>query len=214
MAITLYRLLRNVASLSSLSVLTFLALSIFPQQSQASVGVGVQASPVSLPIAAQPGHSYMLPPVSVANTGSQAESITVRVEHLSPGPGRPVPPSWVHIGNSSFRLSPNRGAEIPLSLVVPDSAKSGQYLSDIVVIGSALIPAPKSNFGAGAATKLEFKVVPRKRTGVPSWTWWLLAGSLLGAVSGLAIVKVWPADPNRRKNADGPAINGAGGASA
>lgn len=214
MTIRLFRLCRHVASLSSLSVLTLLALLTFPQQSQASVGVGVQAGPVSLTTAAQPGQSYMLPPVHVANTGSQAESITVRVEHLSPGPGRPIPPSWIHIGNSPLRLSPNQGAEIPLNLVVPDDAKSGKYLSDIVAIGSALIPAGRTNFGAAAATKLEFKVVPRTGNRVwstfPSWTWWALTGLLLLAAARLAAVRSGLQIRIERKNADGFAINRAG----
>jgi hypothetical protein len=213
-AIRLFRLLRNVASIPLLSALTLVALSIFPQQSEASVGVGVQASPVSLTAAAHPGQSYALPPVHIANTGSQTESISVRVEHLSTGPERPVPPSWIHVGNSALRLSPNQGAEIPLNLVVPGDAKSGKYLSDIVVIGYSLVPVGRASFGAAAATKLEFRVVPRPGNGLwsslPSWTWWAMAGLLLLAVACVAFVKSGLQIRIERKNADGTATNGAG----
>lgn len=165
--------------MASLSVLTFMIFSIFAQPSEASIGVGVQRGPVRLTTVAHPGHSYTLPSVRVANAGSQDETISVRVEHLSAGRGRSVPPSWVHIANTPLRLPANQGAQIPLQLVVPPDAKSGAYLSDIVVLGSALNLAPGTNFGAGAATKLEFTVAPGPGRGLlsllPSWAWWVLA---------------------------------------
>src|SRR5258708_29196943 len=72
MTIRLFRLCRHVASLSSLSVLTLLALLTFPQQSQASVGIGAQAGPVSLTTTAHPGKSCLLPPATVTNTRQRA----------------------------------------------------------------------------------------------------------------------------------------------
>src|SRR5580693_6237285 len=80
---------------------------------QASVGVGVQAAPVRLAGAAHAGQSYQLPALSVINTGSQAESITVRVERILPGPGRAVPPAWVHVPDQGVRLPPHAEASIP-----------------------------------------------------------------------------------------------------
>ena len=55
----------------------------------ASIGVGVQANPVSLDSAAHPGGSYTLPALYVVNTGTQAESMSVRVERLPPSPAGP-----------------------------------------------------------------------------------------------------------------------------
>src|SRR5215470_4956918 len=94
------RLSCRIASVASLGALTFMLFSIFAPPSEASIGVGVQRGPVRLATAARPGHSYKLPSVRVANAGSQNETITVRIERLSTGRGRSVPPSWVHIANS------------------------------------------------------------------------------------------------------------------
>jgi hypothetical protein len=192
--------------------------SIFAQQSEASIGVGVQRGPVRLTTVAHPGHSYRLPSVRVANAGSQDETIRVRVERLSAGADRSVPPSWIHISNSPIRLSPNQGTRIPLQLVVPADAKSGRYLSDILVVGSAVRLAAATNFGAGAATKLEFTVAPPTGGGllssVPSWAWWafaiflVFAGALVaGRLSGIRI-RV------ERKNTDPVGANNPGGPSA
>ena len=158
-----------------------------PSLAQASVGVGVQNAPVRLTGVAHPGQSYALPPVAVINTGTQAETISVQVERLSRGPGQVVPPSWVHVTGPTLRLLPQRTARIPLSLVVPGNARPGAYLSDVVVMGSATISAGQANLGAAAATKLEFRVSagPAPGPGVPTWTWWVIAG--LGILATTAV---------------------------
>ena len=189
--IRLSPLFRYIAAVASFSVASLVVLSLFPECSHASVGVGVQENPVSLATVAHAGQSYPLPSIQVANTGTQDETISVRVERLSRGRGRSVPPSWIHIANSPMRLSVHQATHIPLELVVPANAKSGRYLSDILVVGSALIPAGSTNFGAGAATKLEFTIRPgsghRLWASLASWPSWAL-GSLL--VLGLACVAV------------------------
>src|SRR5713226_4691549 len=132
----------------------------FPAAAEASVGVGVQAGPVRLAGAAHPGGSYQLPPVYVVDTGTEPESVRVRVQRLSPGPGRAVPPSWVHATGPGLQLAAHQGARIPLELVVPAGARPGRYLSDVVVAASAAVSAGRANLGVGAATKLEFTVRP------------------------------------------------------
>jgi hypothetical protein len=167
-----------VARAASLSAAAALGFGFFPAISQASVGVGVQVNPVRLANPAHAGASYSLPSVHVANTGTQAESVSVRVERLSRGTGRIVPPSWIQAEHSPLRLSPDQQASIPLRLAVPAGAKAGRYFSDIVIIGSAIVAAGSANFGAAAATKLEFRVVPgpaKQPWSFPAWGWWAVA---------------------------------------
>jgi hypothetical protein len=165
----------------------FAALSIFLPAAQASIGVGVQATPVVLGSVAHAGGSYALPAVYVLDTGTQAENITVRVERLSKGTGHVVPPSWIHATGPTVKLTPHQSAQIPLQLVVPGGAQPGQYLSDIVVTGSAVIAAGRANLGVAAATRLEFKVVPGAPPGLwpfgPSWMWWTAIGLLVLALA-------------------------------
>jgi len=166
-----------------------LALLIaFPGPSQASVGVGVQGVPVRLGSVARPGGSYSLAPVYVVNTGSQDESISMRVQRLSHGPGRAVPPSWIHFTGGGIRLAARESARMPLELVVPASAKPGKYLSDVVVVGAAAIAVGKTNLSVAAAAKLEFTV--GQGSGqvlvLPIWTRWTLGGLLLVAAAVLS----------------------------
>ena len=165
----------------------FAAFSLFLPAAQASVGVGVQATPVRLGNVAHAGGSYALPPVYVIDTGTQPETISVRVARLSKGTGRAVPPSWVQAASSGVQLSPRQSARIPLELVVPGGAKPGRYLSDIVVAGSAVISAGRANLGVAAATRLEFSVAPGSPPGLfpfgPSWMWWAVIGLLVVALA-------------------------------
>jgi hypothetical protein len=165
----------------------FAVLSIFLPAAQASVGVGVQATPVVLGNVAHAGGSYALPPVFVLDTGTQAEKVTVRVERLSKGTGRTVPSSWVHATGPAVQLTPRQSARIPLELVVPGGAHPGQYLSDIVVTGSAVVAAGRANLGVAAATRLEFSVAPGAPPGFwpfgPSWMWWAAIALLAAALA-------------------------------
>lgn len=162
------------------------ALATFAQSSDASIGVGVQVSPVRLETLAHRGESYPLPPVYVVNTGTQAEAINVRVERLSHGPGLVVPPSWVSMTGPAVQLAPGHSARIPLQLAVPGRARPGGYMSDVVVTGSPGGAAGMAQIGVAAVTKLEFSVSSAPPQGHPglisSGMWWVLTG-LLAAVA-------------------------------
>jgi hypothetical protein len=161
---------------------------------QASVGVGVQAAPVRLAGAAQAGQSYQLPALAVINTGSQPEVITVRVERILPGPGRAVPPGWVHVTGQGVQVAPHAEASIPLGLSVPGGAKPGAYLTELVAYGSAVVRAGAANLGAAAATKLEFRVSADPKGlfwFVPGWAGWTLLWLFLLALLVLAVTIAW-----------------------
>jgi hypothetical protein len=167
----------------------FVTLSISVPMADASIGVGVQAAPVRLTDAALTGQSYSLPPVYVSDTGTQPETIAVRVDRLSTGHGRSVPPSWVRATGPAVRLSPHTGAQVPLQLAVPAGAKPGRYLSDIVVTAAPGSSAGHVNLGVAAATPLEFTVRQGSPPSplVPTWTWWFTAGLVALLIAGLGL---------------------------
>jgi hypothetical protein len=182
---------------------------------QASIGVGVQAAPVRLAGVARAGQSYQLPALAVINTGSQPEAITVQVERILPGPGRAVPPGWVHIADQGVRVPPHAEASIPLGLSVPGGAKPGVYLTELVVYGSAAIRAGAANLGAAAATKLEFRVSadPGGLFGfIPGWAGWAALWLFLLALLAVTVTVAWKSglrlrlvrSPAGRRPADPP----------
>ncbi|HEX6932757.1 MAG TPA: hypothetical protein VF162_11475 [Streptosporangiaceae bacterium] len=111
-----------------------------------------------------------------------------------------------------MQLSPHQQALVPLELVVPDNARPGRYLSDVVVTGSAVVSSGGTHFGAAAATKLEFRIAPGASTGLWSWlhpwAWWALAGILLVALARVATGRYRLQVRLERKGADrGAATN-------
>ena len=156
-----------------------LFLAAAPVAAYASVGVGVQAGPVQLAGAAHPGGTYALPPVYVVNTGTEPESVTIRIERISDGTGHTVPRAWINVSGLPASLGHGQSARIPLSLAVPASARPGQYFSDVVVTGSAALTAGSAHLGVAAATDLEFRVVP----GAASSGWFTMPLWVLVAVA-------------------------------
>jgi hypothetical protein len=177
---------RRLWPLIPLGVLTLLALQA--GTAEASIGVGIQAGPVLLSGVAHPGGSYALAPVYVVNTGTQPETVALRIERISPGHGMTVPQSWIRASGPSVTLAHNQSARIPLQLAVPATARPGHYFSDVVAKGSAGIAAGRANLAVAAATNLEFTVAP----GVVGSSWlslprWLLPGVALLLVFAVAV---------------------------
>ena len=177
--------LRRLLAVPLAVPVALVALASLTQTSDASVGVGVQVSPVRLGSMAHRGQGYALS-LDVVNTGTEAEAVSMRVERLSQGPGRAVPPPWIQFPGSAVQIAPGKAARVSLELVIPGRAKPGQYLSDIVASGSATGQAGTGNFGVAAATKLEFSVSSAPAQGgssFPAGMWWAIAGLLLLAVT-------------------------------
>jgi hypothetical protein len=168
-------------------VLAAVLLGLWAPAANASIGVGIQTNPVLLSGSAHPGGSYPLPPVYVVNTGSQPESLSLRVERLQATANgtSPVPRSWIQSSwPSDSPVAAGRSAEIPLELVPPANAKPGSYSTDIVVTGSALVTGGGIRFGAAAATGLEFRITPSPPSGLLTWKLWtLIALITIGAVT-------------------------------
>jgi hypothetical protein len=168
----------------ALPAASLLALLAIPAAAQASIGVGIQAGPVRLAAPAHPGGSYALPPVYVVNTGSQPESLVIGIERVSAGTGRAVPAAWIRIPGAAVRLAGNGSARVPLQLVVPATARPGEYLSDVVVRGGGSLTDGRANLGVAAATKLEFSVAP----GVVAGSWFEVPGWVLLAAAAMVLL--------------------------
>jgi hypothetical protein len=173
--------MRRLLAVPLAVLVALVALASFTQRSDASVGVGVQAGPVRLGSMALRGERYSLP-LYVVNTGTEAEAVSMRVERLGRGAGRAVPPSWIQFAGPAVQLAPGKAARLSLELAVPGGAKPGEYLSDIVVTGSAAGQTGTANLGVAAVTKLEFSVSSAPAPGTrsfPVWIWWVISGLLL-----------------------------------
>ena len=191
--------LRRLLAVPLAVPVALVALASFTQPSDASVGVGVQASPVRLGSMAHRGQRYALP-LEVVNTGTETEAVSMRLDRLTRGPGRTVPPTWIQFAGPAVQLAPGQAARVSLELVVPGGATPGEYLSDIVVSSAAAGQPGMGHLGVAAATKLEFTVSSAPAPGAswfPGWMWWALTGLLLLDRHGLRRPQVRSSDPDR-----------------
>ncbi|HEX6539280.1 MAG TPA: hypothetical protein VF155_08890 [Candidatus Dormibacteraeota bacterium] len=176
------------SAMGALGVMVPLAALFSPVQAAASVGTGVQASPVTLIQPAEPGHSYQLPALLTINTGDETSTYWIRVQRLSKGSSHDVPAAWVIIGRNDVALQPGQSVSVPLELHVPANAASGRYFSDLVA--AAVNPhASGATLGAAAATELIFTVSTANQVpgGARLPIWGALALGVAGALAFLAL---------------------------
>jgi len=159
-----------------------LALGVgLPAVAAADVGTGVGANPITLPSPAEPGHTYTMPPLYVVNTGTEQSTYHVRVQLLGQAPANTVPDNWLQLGKNDFTLGPKESTTVPVELVVPGSAKPGEYDTNLMVgTVAANTPAGATALGAAAAAKVTFTVA-KSGPHIPwPWPWW--AYTALGVV--------------------------------
>lgn len=148
--------------------------SIDIAQAAGAIGVGIQATPVTLTTTAQAGKIYHFSPVFIINNGKQPIRAHFRVEALNKGAQHVVPATWISFPSNSVALLPGASAHVPVALHVPVGAALGSYLSDIVVFATSAGPlsGTGAEVSAGAATKIEFIVAttaPPASQGIPKW---------------------------------------------
>ena len=121
---------------------------------------------------ASPGHSYPMTPLHVTNTGAAPEKVV-----LSANPGDAL----AVLKASPVTIAPGRSANIPLTLVVPKNAATGEsYViltagrTNFDVRFSVGVPAPRQCIAAG------YKPLPDSRSSLLLWL--LLIAALVVAV--------------------------------
>ena len=116
---------------------------------------------------ASPGHSYPMTPLHVTNTGDSPAQVS-----FSANPGDAM--AWLKA--SPVKIAPGQSASIPLTLVVPKDAPSGQsYViltagrTSFDVRFSVGVPAPRQCVAAG------YKAPPANHSTALLWLVLLLA---------------------------------------
>lgn len=128
--------------------------------SDAKIGTGVGAAPITLKAPARAGSNYSLPSLWVVNTGDEPAIYAVAVTPSTRTKQNTtnVRPAWVKIARRGFRLAPGEGTWVPLALSVPRDAPGGRYEANLVA-GTVRENAGGAGLGAAAATRLQFRVI-------------------------------------------------------
>jgi hypothetical protein len=186
---------RFLGQLASLLALLAAGVLVDASSAWATVGVGVQAAPVSMPAPARPGTTSSFPSVYVINTGTQSAEYSLKIERLSTGNERTVPAGWVSFGEENFVLQPHRSTTVGVRLKLPSTADFGQYMTDIVASTTAR-GSGGAAAGAAAATKLVFAVSAPSPRGLSP------ADIVLIAAGGLVVIGGTQVGRHRRRRGD------------
>jgi len=181
-----------VSSMACLAVVLVNLMCIAVAQGAGSIGVGIQAEPITLATTAQSGHVYHFPTFYVINNGKQPITARFNIEPLNKGAQHVLPAAWISFPTPAVPLQPGESAHVPLILHVPVDAATGTYLSDVVVHAQSL--GASSGVGAqvsaAAAAKVAFTVStkdPPSKGGVPKW---VLPAAIALAVL-LLVLLIW-----------------------
>jgi hypothetical protein len=125
-----------------------------------SIGIGIQAEPITLSTAVTPGHHYRFPTAYVVNKGTEGVVAKFEVRRFNGGTGHDIPASWITFPTPYVLLKPGQSVHIPIVLNLPKSAALGKYQSDVFVETATKANASGvgAQVGAAAATKIEFTV--------------------------------------------------------
>jgi hypothetical protein len=159
-----------------------LAAAALTTPALASIGTGVAAIPLSIGNA-RPGHSYTVKWLYVKNTGTVSSSYVVRALRLSKGSALVVPARWIHLSPDRLRLVPNEIGHVAVTITVPASAGSGDYLTNLVAATYVHSSAGGAALGAAAGDRLTVQIPSES-----SFPWPLV---VIGGGIALLLSAIW-----------------------
>jgi len=153
----LFRGSRMLPCMLILAMTGFLAV---PVSVLADIGVGVGAGKIVLQKSLEPGSGYELPLLPVLNTGDEPGEYEVTVQFNEAQPELKPDAKWFRFSPTTFYLEPQQSAMVRTTLVVPISAKPGNYFVYLEAHPVKKGVMGQSSVGIAAAAKLYFTVAP------------------------------------------------------
>lgn len=138
--------------------MVLLMVSSFP--AFAKLGVGVGSSKIQVDNSIMPGVIYVLPALTVFNTGDEPSDYKVNVSYHESQKELMPDKSWFIFSPQNFHIEPGQSQVVDIKLNVPIRAKPGNYFAYLE--GQPLVTNTEGNtqVGIAAAAKLYFTIVP------------------------------------------------------
>lgn len=143
-------------------VVFFLALILFlPSLGLAKIGVGVGTGKIIMDEELREGVGYLLPPLTVFNTGDEVTTYEVAVTHRETQPELKPNPDWFSFSPTEFTLDPGKGQVVEITMNLPLKVEPGNYFSFIEGHPKKIVKSDgNTSIGIAAAAKLYFTVEP------------------------------------------------------
>ena len=147
--------------LITISLAAMIAMLIFPFAAFGSVGVGVGTGKIQVDKPLKPGSIYIVPPLTVINTGSEPSEYTVSIDYSGNQTQLKPNKEWFSFEPLQFHLEPNQSQVVQIKMTLPIKTAPGDYFAYLQAQPTKkTATAGSATVGVAAAAKLYFTVVP------------------------------------------------------
>jgi len=153
-------LLRRLEVVCCACLVALISIFLFSANTFADIGVGVGAGKITLQKSLEPGGGYELPLLPVLNTGNEPGEYGISVEFNERQPELKPSADWFRFSPVAFHLEPQQSQMVRTTLVVPVTAKPGNYFVYLEAHPVKADISGQTSVGIAAAAKLYFTVAP------------------------------------------------------
>lgn len=126
----------------------------------AKIGVGVGTGKIQVTQDLKPGQIYLLPSITVLNTGDENAFYNVSVAYHEKQPEFMPPKEWFTFEPNGFELEPGKAKVVEIKLNVPIKSVPGNYFAYLEATPDKKHTDGQTSVGVAAAAKLYFTVSP------------------------------------------------------
>lgn len=174
-------------------------LCVFPISAKARIGVGVGTGKIQVTEKLKPGQIYVLPSITVLNTGDEVGIYSLNVEYHEAQPEFMPPEEWFSFSPNNFELEPGKAKVVEIRLDVPLKTTPGDYFAYLEASPNKKSVSGVTAVGVAAASKLYFTISPANMIegvyyrAISLWNvyepWTSRGAYLLGGVCALLLFK-------------------------
>ena len=141
-------------------LLSLLGVFVLFTSAYASIGVGVGTGKIVVNEALKPGQIYILPSLTVLNTGDETSYYKVSITYHEQQPELMPPGEYFEFSPATFELEPGEAQVVDVRLNLPLKVEPGQYFAYLEASPTATAATGGASVGVAAAAKLYFEVAP------------------------------------------------------
>lgn len=142
-------------------VIAFLGVLVFATSAYASIGVGVGTGKIVVNDVLRPGQIYILPSLTVLNTGDETSNYKVSITYHEQQPELMPSQDLFQFSPETFELAPGEAKIVDINLNLPLKIEPGKYFAYLEASPSATTStASGTSVGVAAAAKLYFEIAP------------------------------------------------------
>jgi len=139
----------------------FVSLCLLATTAYASIGVGVGTGKIVVNDVLKPGQIYILPSLTVLNTGDETSSYKVSITYHEQQPELMPAQDLFQFSPETFELAPGEAKVVDIRLNLPLKIEPGKYFAYLEASPAATTStASGTSVGVAAAAKLYFEIAP------------------------------------------------------